>query len=64
MYANEQYRADGSKTNGLTGQALYDHLLGCFSAVGSQRGVKSDDLGYGKLDTGRMVSAAESACRR
>ncbi|MFC3833348.1 MULTISPECIES: S8/S53 family peptidase [Deinococcus] len=64
MYANEQYRADGSPTNGLKGQALYDHLIGCFKVAGSQKGARNDDVGYGRLDTGLMVAANTTACRR
>lgn len=63
MYANQQYRTDGSRTLGLKGDALYNKLYACFAAVGSNRGVKDEYLGYGKLDTGRLVSPTETACR-
>lgn len=58
-----QYRADGNRTLGLKGDALYNKLHACFAAVGSNRGVKDEYLGYGKLDTGRLVSPTETACR-
>lgn len=61
MYANQQYA--GSKTLKLTGDALYDKLYTCFAAIGSNRGVKDEYLGYGKLDTARLVSPTETACR-
>ncbi|GGL11277.1 S8 family peptidase [Deinococcus radiotolerans] len=61
MYANQQYA--GSKTLKLTGDALYDKLSACFAATGSTRGVKDEFLGYGKLDTARLVSPTETACR-
>jgi hypothetical protein len=63
MYANQQYRADGSKTQGLTGDALYDKLSACFAATGSNRGSKDEYLGYGKIDTARLISPTEAACR-
>lgn len=63
MYANQHYRADGSKTLGLTGDALYSKLYTCFAAIGSNRGSKDEYLGYGKLDTARLVSPTETACR-
>lgn len=63
MYANEQYRADGSRTLGLTGDALYTKLYACFAAIGSNNGTKDEYLGYGKLDTARLVSPSEAACR-
>lgn len=61
MYANQQYA--GTKTLNLTGDALYDKLYACFAATGSNRGVKDEYLGYGKLDTARLVSPTETACR-
>ncbi|AWT37356.1 hypothetical protein DM785_16720 (plasmid) [Deinococcus actinosclerus] len=61
MYANQQYA--GSKTLKLTGDALYDKLYACFAATGSNRGVKDEYLGFGKLDTARLVSPTETACR-
>ena len=63
MYANEQYRADGSRTLGLRGDALYNKLYACFAAVGSNLGAKDEYLGYGKLDTARLVSPTETGCR-
>ncbi|PIG95639.1 S8 family peptidase [Deinococcus sp. UR1] len=63
MYANQQHHASGSRTQGLKGDALYTKLLNCFAAVGSNRGVKDEYLGYGKLDTARLVSLTETACR-
>ncbi|PTA66584.1 S8 family serine peptidase [Deinococcus arcticus] len=63
MYANQHHRADGSKTLGLKGDALYNKLYACFAAIGSNRGTKDEYLGYGKLDTGRLVSPTETACR-
>lgn len=62
MYSNQHYRADGSKTLGLTGDALYDKLYACFAAIGSRGGNKDEYLGYGKLDTGRLVNPNETAC--
>lgn len=63
MYANQQYRADSSKTQGLTGDALYNKLLTCFAAVGNGGGTKNEYVGYGILDTARLVSPTEAACR-
>ncbi|WP_194165253.1 S8/S53 family peptidase [Deinococcus terrestris] len=63
MYANQHYRADGSRTQGLRGDALYNKLYACFAAIGSNRGTKDEYLGFGKLDTGRLVSPTEAACR-
>jgi len=42
---------------------LYNKLYACFAAIGSNRGTKDELLGYGKLDTGRLVSPTETACR-
>lgn len=63
MYANQQYRADGSMTNGLTGAALYTFLTGCLQATGSHDGIWREKGGFGVPDTARMVSPATGACR-
>lgn len=47
----------------LTGDALHDKCYACFAATGSNRGVKDEYPGYGKLDTARLVSPTETACR-